>query len=79
MNNWPGRGLHVRMRDRIEEALGGRSWTWLADQIDVPQSTLSGQASKPRFSLNVAWRISRVLGVDLSDLIDDRDRETDSG
>jgi CI repressor-like protein len=64
-----GRGLHYRVRRRIEVALGHRSWKWLAGRIEVPQSTLAGQVSKPKFSLSVVWKIARELNLELNDLM----------
>lgn len=73
-----GRALHAHMKHQIQVALGDRSWTWLAEQIGVPQSTLAGQASKPKFSLDVAWRIARVLDLDLHDMLGLPNRKSDS-
>jgi len=73
-----GRALHLHIRTTVELALGDRSWKWLAHQIGVPQSTLSGQVSKPKFSLDVVWRMARVLDLDLQDLLGPPNRETDS-
>ncbi len=69
---WPGRALHVHVKERIERELDGRSWSWLAQEIGVPQSTLAGQVCKPKFSLEVVWRISKVLGIGLEELLDPR-------
>lgn len=79
--SWPGgggRALHVNLKSRIEAALGERSWKWLADQIGVPQSTLASQVCKPKFSLEVVWRIARVLRLDLQELLGLPQRESDS-
>lgn len=73
-----GRALHLHIRNTVERALGDRSWKWLAHQIAVPQSTLSGQVSRLKFSLDVVWRIARVLDLDLQDLLSPPYRETDS-
>lgn len=78
---WPGgggRALHVHLKRRIEAALGDRSWKWLADQIGVPQSTLASQVCKPKFSLEVVWRIARVLRLDIQELLCLPQRESDS-
>lgn len=72
---WQGRELHVQVRRNIESALDGRSWSWLAGEIGVPQSTLAGQVCKPRFSLEVVWRIARVLDLDLNELLGYPDRD----
>jgi hypothetical protein len=53
--------LHEYIRARIENALGRRSWAWLAKATGPPKSTLMEQASKPRFSLVTLIRIARVL------------------
>lgn len=75
----PDRWVHHRIRSNIEAALDGRSWTWLAEEIGIPQSTLSGQVCKPKFSLGVVLRISGVLGIGLCSLTDHPcDRITDS-
>lgn len=55
------RELHLHIRNRLLEALGDRSWNWLSEQIHVPQSTLSTQVTKPRFSLETVARAARVL------------------
>lgn len=73
-----GRAVHAHMKRKIQLALGDRSWKWLAEQIGVPQSTLAGQVSKPRFSLDVAWKVARVLDLDLHDMLGLPNRETDS-
>lgn len=78
---WPagmGRRLQVDLKNRIEEALSGRSWKWLAERIGVPQSTLAGQVAKPRFSLEVVWKIAQVLDLDVHDLFGLPKRKSDS-
>ena len=60
-----GREVHHRIRSRIQEALGERSWNWLAKTAGIPQSTLAHQAAKPKFSVEVLWRCSIALGVDI--------------
>ena len=57
------RDRHARIVDRIDELLGGRSWSWLARETQVPQSTLSDQKRR-WFSESVLARIARVFGVD---------------
>ena len=56
-----GRPLHEHIRCQIELALGRRSWAWLAETSGVPQSTLSNQTSRPRFSIDVLMRVSAAL------------------
>lgn len=73
-----GRAFHIRVRRNIETALGERSWTWLAKEIGIPQSTLASQVGKPRFSLEVVARIAVVLKLDLHELLGLPKRESDS-
>ena len=72
-SEWPrnirSREIHHHIRARIGEALGGRSWNWLAHESGVPQSTLAQQSSRPKFSVEVLWRISRALDVDFGYLL----------
>lgn len=72
-----GRELHVHVRKEIRAALGGRSWKWLAGRIDVPQSTLASQVSRPKFSLEVVRRSALVLGLDPRRLLGLPRRESD--
>ena len=58
------REIHEYVRDRIRQALGGRSWAWLAQASGVPASTLSNQVNRPKFSLGVLVRIARALDHD---------------
>ena len=53
--------LHGCIRDRIDLALGGRSWRWLACEAGIPQSTLASQASKLRFSVAVLVAVADAL------------------
>ena len=48
-----GQQLHAYIRERIELALGPRSWNWLAHQTGIPRSTLGSERNKPKFSLDV--------------------------
>lgn len=64
-----GRLLHYRIRERAVRALAGRSWAWLASEAGIPQSTLSTQLAKPKFSVETLCRIARVLELDLNDLL----------
>ena len=59
------RHMHEYIRARVKAALSGRTLKWLADESKVPQSTLSVQMLKPKFSLDVLARISRALGEDI--------------
>ena len=59
------RELHTHIRERIELALGGRSWSWLARTAGVPQSTLASQAAKPKFSVHVLLRVAAALERDV--------------
>lgn len=63
------RDLQVFVRDRIDRALGVRSWSWLARATRVPQSTLAAQRGKPRFSLDVLVSVAEALGRPLSDFL----------
>jgi hypothetical protein len=62
-------GNHRRIRAGIEEALGSRSWAWLAREAHIPQSTLSTQVTKPKFNVETLCRIARVLEIDLNELL----------
>lgn len=55
------RQLHGYILMRVQLALGRRSWSWLARQAGVAQSTLASQAAKPKFSIEVLVRIARAL------------------
>lgn len=63
------RELHLEILSRIEAELGGRTWGWLAQASAIPQSTLSNQINRPRFTLDVLERIAEALGVDLVKLL----------
>jgi hypothetical protein len=65
----PDRAVHYHIRDVLQGALGDRTWRWLAEEIGVPQSTLSGQVSKPKFSVAVVWKAARVLDLDFHELM----------
>lgn len=58
-----GEDRHLRdfITKRIELALRGRSWSWLADQIGVRQSSLSTQKNDSRYSIETLVEVSRVL------------------
>lgn len=73
-----GRVLHWRVKTRISRALGDRSWKWLAKEIGVPQSTLASQVAKPKFSLEVVWRIACALDLDFNELLGLANRKSDS-
>jgi len=64
-----GRALHCYVRDRLRANLGSRSWTWLSEASGVPQSTLSNQLSKPKFSLEVIVRVAHALGIETASLL----------
>jgi transcriptional regulator with XRE-family HTH domain len=55
------RQLHGHILMRVQLALGRRSWSWLAREAGVPQSTLASQAAKPKFSVEVLVRIATAL------------------
>ncbi len=59
-----------RIRARIDDALDGRSWRWLARRTGVPWSTLQWQATKPRFTATNLVRIAQALNLRPSDLLD---------
>lgn len=65
------REVHLQIRRKIEHALGGRTWTWLATEAGVPQSTLAGQAGKPKFSLDVLLAIAEALGEPVAAFLPD--------
>lgn len=58
--------IHQHILGRVEEALGRRTWSWLAREAGIPQSTLATQAGKPRFSIGVLVSIARALEKDMS-------------
>lgn len=65
------RTVHARILASVERALGERSWQWLSEQAGIPQSTLSTQVGKPKFSLDVLYRICCALDLDLSEVLED--------
>ncbi len=50
---------------RIELALDGRTWAWLARTSGTPKSTLATQAAIPRFSVEVLAKVSSALGREI--------------
>lgn len=54
-------GLQEHILGKIELALDGRSWNWLAGQSKVPQSTLATQKAGPRFTIEVLWAVGKAL------------------
>ena len=64
-----GRDLHTHIRTRIEFALDGRSWSWLARKCGVPQSTLASQKGKPRFTLGVLVSVANALERPITDFL----------
>lgn len=64
------RQLHLRIRRYIERAMAGMSLRQLADRSSVPYATLHDQMSKPRFSVEVLAKVSRVLDLDVRVLLD---------
>ena len=57
--------LHRFILARIELALDGRSWGWLARTSGTPKSTLATQAAVPRFSVEVLIKVSSALGREM--------------
>lgn len=56
--------LHKHILYKIELALGGRSWKWLATKSRISQSTLQTQKmgpGGPRFTLETLYEIAPVL------------------
>jgi hypothetical protein len=66
-----GRRLHEHIRARIEVAMAGRPLTWLVESSGVPQSTLSGQMLRSKFSLEVLLRVAEALEKDLAFFLPD--------
>lgn len=64
-----GRELHDHIRRQIERRLGGRSWTWLAEESGVPRTTLASQSKRPKFSVDVLLRVATALDQDVTDLL----------
>ena len=54
--------LHEFILARIEQALNGRSWAWLARKSGVPRSTLMTQSANLHFSLDVLASVAHSLG-----------------
>lgn len=54
--------LHEFILLRIEQALNGRTWAWLARKSGVPRSTLMTQSATPHFSLDVLASVAHSLG-----------------
>lgn len=63
------RDVHRQIKARIKRALGRRSWTWLAKQSGIPQSTLSSQASREKFTVATLARVAETLGVTIAELV----------
>jgi len=63
------RELHEELVRRVEAELSGRPWSWLAQETAIPQSTLAGQVSRRRFSLDALLRIAQALGCPLAHFI----------
>ena len=57
--------LHEFILARIELALDGRTWAWLARTSGTPKSTLATQAAIPRFSVEVLAKVSSALGREI--------------
>lgn len=65
------REMHEDIKRRIEEQLGSRTWSWLANASGVPQSTLASQAARPKFSLDVLVKLASALDVNVALLLPD--------
>lgn len=63
-----GRDIHQHLLDRLNELRGARTWSALAEEADIPQSTLSNQVSRPRFSIDVVARLAYALEVPVAEL-----------
>ena len=63
------REVHEHIRRRLEQRLGGRSWSWLAREAGLPKSTLTDQARVPRFELYTLLRVAKALDSDLAALL----------
>ena len=59
--------LHQFIKKRIEASLSGRTVKWLAEASGVPQSTLSTQFARPKFSIDVLARVAGPLGLSVSE------------
>jgi hypothetical protein len=64
-----GMELHHHIRRTLEQALGARSWNWLARTSGVAQSTLASQLSRPKFSVEVLWRVCLALDLEFGELL----------
>lgn len=60
---------HVEIRTRIETMLRGRTWRWLAQASGVPPSTLSNQLARPKFTIDVLYRLAEALECQAIDLL----------
>lgn len=67
------REVHIHIRAQIEASLGGRTWTWLAMQSGIAQSTLAAQAARPKFSLDVLLAVADALEHELTFFLPDHD------
>jgi len=63
------RSIHVLALGRIESALNGRPWSWLSEKSGVPQSTLSAQINRPKFTVDVLVAIADALEMSVADLL----------
>lgn len=61
------RSLHEYIKLVVEKRLAGRPTKWLSAESGVPQSTLSIQLTRPKFSLDVLSKIAPPLGLRISD------------
>lgn len=59
-----GRRLHRHIADVLERARGRRTWTSIAAETGIPQSTLSSQVTKPKFSVETVYLLMKALEVD---------------
>lgn len=64
-----GWALHEHVRRRIEEVLGRRSQSWLAEEAGVAQSTLSSQMNGSKISLDVLVRVAAALDRHIADFL----------
>lgn len=53
--------VHQYILERMEFALGSRSWAWLARRAGIPQSTLATQERIPKFSIATLLAVSDAL------------------
>lgn len=63
-----GRSLHRHIAAVLERARGKRTWTSLAAETGIPQSTLSSQVTKPKFSIETVYLLMLALEVDPRDV-----------